>query len=175
VLADIGRPDLVYSLQLRTAFPSWGYMIAKGATSIWERWNGDVGDVSMISFNHYALGAVSGFLFRRIARIDLGAPGFKEVVVRPVLDPRVTRGGGTYQSAMGPISTDWEKGPAKAFRLTVEIPANATRRIHLPAKPHAIVREGRRVLSDRKDAVRRAEGEVVVNVGSGRYQFTVET
>jgi alpha-L-rhamnosidase len=176
VLADIGRPDLVYSLLLRTTFPSWGYMISKGATSIWERWNGDVGDVSMNSFNHYALGAVSGFLFRRIAGIDLGAPGFKEVVVRPVLDPRVTRGGGTYQSAMGPISTDWAQGPDRAFRLSVEIPANATGRIHLPAKPHATIREGRRVLSDRKDpTVRRAEDEVIVNVGSGRYQFTVDT
>lgn len=175
VLADIGRPDLVYSLLLRTSFPSWGYMIAKGATSIWERWNGDVGDVSMNSFNHYALGAVSGFLFRRIAGIDLGAPGFKKVVVRPVLDPRVTRGGGTYHSAMGPISTDWEQEPDKALRLTVEIPANATGRIHLPAKPHATIREGRRVLSDRKDPVRRADGEVIVNVGSGRYQFIVDS
>jgi alpha-L-rhamnosidase len=176
VLADIGRPDLVYNLLLRTAFPSWGYMIAKGATSIWERWNGDVGDVSMNSFNHYALGAVSGFLFRRIAGIDLGAPGFKEVVVRPVLDPRITRGGGTYQSAMGRISTGWEQGPDSAFRLTVEIPANATGRIHLPAKPRATIREGRRVLPDRKDqTVRRAEGEVIVHVGSGRYQFTVDT
>ncbi|MGC2030799.1 MAG: hypothetical protein WA642_12320 [Steroidobacteraceae bacterium] len=53
------RPRHTHSLLLRTSFPSWGYMIAKGATSIWERWNGDVGDVSMNSFNHYALGAVS--------------------------------------------------------------------------------------------------------------------
>src|SRR6185312_15224646 len=41
VLADIGRADLVYDLLLRTEFPSWGYMVAKGATPIWERWNGD--------------------------------------------------------------------------------------------------------------------------------------
>ena len=60
-------PDLVYDLLLRTEFPSWGYMIAKGATTIWERWNGDTGDVAMNSFNHYALGAVAGFLFRRVA------------------------------------------------------------------------------------------------------------
>ena len=57
VLADIGRADLVYDLLLRTEFPSWGYMIAKGATTIWERWNGDTGDVAMNSFNHYAFGA----------------------------------------------------------------------------------------------------------------------
>ncbi|HWD66638.1 MAG TPA: family 78 glycoside hydrolase catalytic domain [Caulobacteraceae bacterium] len=174
VLADNGRPDLVYSLLLRTAYPSWGYMIAKGATTMWERWNGDVGDVAMNSYNHYAFGAVSGFLFRRIAGIDAGAPGFKEVVVRPVLDPRVKRGGGDYQSAMGPISTGWSQGPGGAFDLTVEIPANSAGRIHLPAAPHQQVREGRRALAGRRDlSAERTATEVVVHTGSGRYQFHV--
>ena len=85
VLADVGRADLVYDLLLRTEFPSWGYMIAKGATTIWERWNGDVGDVAMNSFNHYALGAVAGFLFRRVAGIAPAAPGFASVALGPDL------------------------------------------------------------------------------------------
>lgn len=175
VLADLGRADLVYSLLLRTAYPSWGYMIRKGATTMWERWNGDVGDVQMNSYNHYAFGAVSGFLFRRVAGIDAGAPGFREVVVRPVLDPRVQRGGGDYQSAMGMISTDWEQGPGGAFRLAVQIPANATARIHLPAKAHMRVREGGRGLEGRKDlAVQRTSGEVVVRTGSGGWRFEVD-
>ena len=87
VLADIGRADLVYDLLLRTEFPSWGYMIAKGATTIWERWNGDTGDVAMNSFNHYALGAVAGFLFRRVAGIEPAAPGFREITVAPGARP----------------------------------------------------------------------------------------
>jgi alpha-L-rhamnosidase len=175
VLADLGRSDLVYSLLLRTDYPSWGYMIRKGATTMWERWNGDVGDVQMNSYNHYAFGAVSGFLFRRIAGIDAGAPGFKEIVVRPVLDPRVRRGGGDYQSAMGMISTDWEQGPGGALRLAVEIPANATARIHLPAKGRMRVREGGRGLEGRKDlSVQRTADEVVVRTGSGAYRFELD-
>ncbi|MBW8882801.1 MAG: family 78 glycoside hydrolase catalytic domain, partial [Asticcacaulis sp.] len=67
VLADNGYGSSVYDLLLRTAYPSWGYMIVHGATTTWERWNGDAGDVSMNSFNHYALGAVIGFVYRRIA------------------------------------------------------------------------------------------------------------
>ena len=133
VLADAGRTDLVYDLLLRTEFPSWGYMIAKGATTIWERWNGDVGDVSMNSFNHYALGAVAGFLFRRIAGIDAAAPGFTEIDVRPVLDLRLRRAGADYDSVLGRISTDWVWNPGKAFRLSVAVPPNATARVRLPA------------------------------------------
>jgi alpha-L-rhamnosidase len=132
VLADIGRADLVYDLLLRTEFPSWGYMIAKGATTIWERWNGDVGDVAMNSFNHYALGAVAGFLFRRIAGIDAAAPGFTEIDIRPVLDPRLRRAGADYDSVLGRISTDWEWDLGKVFRLAVTIPPNATARVRLP-------------------------------------------
>jgi alpha-L-rhamnosidase len=132
VLADIGRPDLVYDLLLRTEFPSWGYMIAKGATTIWERWNGDTGDVAMNSFNHYALGAVAGFLFRRVAGIEPAAPGFREILVRPVLDPRVRHAGADYDSVLGRISTDWRWTPGERFDLTLTVPPNATARVLLP-------------------------------------------
>ncbi|HLY80210.1 MAG TPA: family 78 glycoside hydrolase catalytic domain, partial [Caulobacteraceae bacterium] len=132
VLADAGRADLVYDLLLRTEFPSWGYMIAKGATTIWERWNGDTGDVAMNSFNHYALGAVAGFLFRRIAGIDAAAPGFTRIDIAPVLDPRLRRAGADYESVLGRIATDWEWAPGERFRLSATIPPNATARVRLP-------------------------------------------
>jgi alpha-L-rhamnosidase len=137
VLADIGRADLVYDLLLRTEFPSWGYMIAKGATTIWERWNGDVGDVAMNSFNHYAFGAVGGFLFRRVAGIDAAAPGFREITVAPILDPgldpRVRRAGADYDSVLGRISTDWTWTPGEVFELKLTVPPNAVAHVDLPA------------------------------------------
>jgi len=133
VLADIGRADLVYDLLLRTEFPSWGYMIKKGATTIWERWNGDTGDIAMNSFNHYAFGAVAGFLFRRVAGIEPGARGFRLFRVRPVLDPRVRRAGADYDSVMGRISTEWEWIPGESFRLSLTVPPGATGIVHLPA------------------------------------------
>ncbi|HXQ09397.1 MAG TPA: family 78 glycoside hydrolase catalytic domain [Caulobacteraceae bacterium] len=170
VLADAGRAALVYDLLLRTEFPSWGYMAAKGATTIWERWNGDVGDVAMNSFNHYALGAVTGFLFRRIAGIAPAAPGFKQVAIRPVLDPRVKRGGGAFRSVLGPISTEWEQGEHGVVRLTALIPPNAQARVHLPARP------GQRVQDDAGEPVAelaRTPDEVIVEIGSGRSGLQV--
>ena len=77
-LADNGREDVAVGLLLQTEFPSWGYMVAKGATSMWERWNGDTGDVAMNSFNHYAYGAVVGFLYRRLAAIAAIEPGLRD-------------------------------------------------------------------------------------------------
>ena len=132
VLADLGRADLVYDLLLRTEFPSWGYMIAKGATTIWERWNGDVGDVAMNSFNHYAFGAVGGFLFRRVAGIAPLEPGFRKFEVAPVVDPRVRKAGADYDSVVGRISTDWRWTPGGKFELELTVPANATARVTLP-------------------------------------------
>jgi alpha-L-rhamnosidase len=169
VLADIGRPDLVYDLLLRTEFPSWGYMIAKGATTIWERWNGDTGDVAMNSFNHYALGAVSGFLFRRIAGIDAAAPGFREIRVAPVLDPRVRTAGADYDSVLGRISTDWTWDPGRSFDLAVTVPPNATARVILPAALGRLARQGG------ADALsHRTTGDTVeFDLGSGRTRLTL--
>ncbi len=170
VLADAGRSDLVYDLLLRTEFPSWGYMVAKGATTIWERWNGDTGDIAMNSFNHYALGGVTGFLFRRIAGIAPEAPGFKEIAIRPVLDPRVRRGGGAFRSVLGTISTDWIQHDDGGVRLAALIPPNARARVHLPARPDQSVRDdGGEPLAE----LARTPEAVIVEVGSGRHAFQV--
>jgi len=168
VLADAGRADLVYDLLLRTEFPSWGYMIAKGATTIWERWNGDVGDVAMNSYNHYALGAVAGFLFRRIAGIDAVAPGFREILVRPVLDPRLRRAGADYDSVLGRISTDWTWTPGEAFTLALTVPPNAAAEVVLPAALGDDVRlDGAWIVPDRRG------GETSIRFGSGRFELAV--
>ncbi len=163
VLADAGRTDLVYDLLLRTEFPSWGYMIAKGATTIWERWNGDVGDVSMNSFNHYAFGAVCGFLFRRIAGIEPTSPGFKTFRVRPELDPRVPSAGADYDSVLGRISTDWTWIPGERFHLDLRVPPTASAVVDLPASLGATLS---------LDGARRAAGELTL--GAGQHRISVE-
>jgi alpha-L-rhamnosidase len=175
VLADAGYGKIVYSLLLRTEYPSWGYMVAKGATTIWERWNGDTGDVSMNSFNHYALGAVSGFLFRRIAGIAPLEPGFRRIEVRPVLDPRVESGGGEYASVLGRICTRWRQRGAGKLDLDLTVPPNATAVIHLPAAGASAVTEGNHPLacSAGVRVLGRDHESVVIEVGSGFYQFCV--
>jgi alpha-L-rhamnosidase len=133
VLADIGEVELAYSLLLRTEFPSWGYMVAKGATTIWERWNGDTGDVAMNSFNHYALGAVCAFLYRRMCGIEPLAPGFGRIRVAPLPDRRIPAARASYASAMGEIISGWawEKG---LLNVSVTIPPNAQAVVVLPGQ-----------------------------------------
>ena len=167
-LADHGREDVAVGLLLQTEFPSWGYMVSRGATSMWERWNGDAGDVSMNSFNHYAYGAVVGFLYRRLAGIAPAAPGFSAVEIRPLDDPRLDRGGGRYDSVMGPIETAWRRGADGRFSLDLTLPPNTTGHIRLPAKP------GQTLLEGGQSVAARGEGcALTADVGSGTYRFEV--
>ena len=173
-LADHGHEDVAVALLKQTAFPSWGYMVTKGATSMWERWNGDTGDVAMNSYNHYAFGAVAGFLYRRLAGIEAAAPGFSRIRIRPLDDQRLPNGGGEYESVMGRISTFWER-TGSSFLLNVTIPPNTEAEIHLP------IREGARLRESGKDVgetgavriLRREARAVVVATGSGVFRFTV--
>jgi alpha-L-rhamnosidase len=185
VLTDAGFPDLAYGLLLRTEFPSWGDEIRNGATTIWESWSGgqewidpDTKEIKRIQLarNHAELATISGWLFRHIPGIDAATPGFETIVIRPVLDPRVKRGGGDFDSVMGRISTDWELRPDGRFSLDVRIPANTAARIHLPAKHGATIKEGRKEFQ-RRDMriVEHHEDEAVIEVGSGTYRFVIES
>lgn len=129
-LAEVGEHRLVWDLLLRTAYPSWGYMVRHGATTIWERWNGDTGDVAMNSFNHYALGAVCGFLHRRVGAIEPTQPGFARFRIAPVLDKRNTSFAATLDAVRGRIQVamNMDRG-SPSLRLVV--PANSVADVHL--------------------------------------------
>jgi alpha-L-rhamnosidase len=175
VLADHGYGELAYSLLLRTDAPSWGHMVTKGATTIWESWHGDTSDLYVGSLNHYALGAVCGFLFRRIAGIAPLAPGFRKIEVRPLLDPRVKYGGGEYESVLGRISTAWEQHDAGEFRLGLTVPPNAMALVYLPATKTMTVTEGQQDIATHRDIkiIQRTSDRAIVEVGSGSYRFAV--
>lgn len=180
VLADHGYADVAYGLLLRTAYPSWGHMVEFGATTVWETWSGSVEfedhTLHAVSQNHYGLGALGGFLYRRVAGIDEASPGFETILIRPVLDLRVKHGGGDYDSVMGRISTDWQWTSDRTFRLDAIIPANARARIHLPASRQSRITEGGRPIARRAQItmLNHRDLETVVEVGSGSYQFVVE-
>ncbi|PHY18454.1 glycoside hydrolase family 78 protein [Caulobacter sp. BP25] len=130
-LVDHGHTSLAFDLLLRTEYPSWGYMVRRGATTTWERWNGDTGDVSMNSFNHYALGAVCGFLYRRVTGIEPITPGFGAFRVAPLIDRRLQSAGATVDSARGRIETNWQVSGDRAV-LKVRVPANSRAEVVLP-------------------------------------------
>lgn len=133
-LTENGRTDVAYTLLLNETYPSWGYTIRKGATTIWERWNGDTGDPAMNSYNHYAFGSVVEWLYRTMAGIDTeaSAPGFQEIVIHPHPDRRVPQARAEYDSIRGKIVSQWTLDTDGRFSLNVTIPANTTAKIMLP-------------------------------------------
>jgi alpha-L-rhamnosidase len=170
-LADHGRSDVAYRLLLNETYPSWGYMLSKGATTWWERWNGDTGDPGMNSYNHYAFGSVVAWVYRYVAGIDTSssAPGFKKIVIHPHLDPRVTSTKGEYDSIYGKISTEWTNPASGPFRLNFKIPANTSADVYLPAVPNAhLFEKGKQLEAEIQD------GLFVIHVGSGEYGFEVK-
>ena len=128
VLAETGHADVAYRVLLNRAYPSWGYLIDHGATTTWERWNGDAmrSDPSMNSYNHYAYGAVAEWLYRYAAGVDTVAedPGFHTVSLHPYFDPRLGKLDFEYASGYGPIRSAWTVGDARQVRWTVTLPPN---------------------------------------------------
>ena len=143
LLEELARADhtkLAYDLLLNTGMPSWGYLIDHGATTTWERWNGDEmrGDPQMNSYNHYAYGAVADWIYRFAAGIDASPldAGFHTVVLHPVFDARLSPLEFDYQSSYGEIRSAWTvKGKTAEWHVT--LPANTTGRLEIKASEAA--------------------------------------
>ncbi|MCL2660256.1 MAG: glycoside hydrolase family 78 protein [Acidobacteriaceae bacterium] len=165
-LSGNGHSDMAYRLLMNETYPSWGYMLSKGATTWWERWNGDSGDPAMNSFNHYAFGSVMAWVYRSVAGIDTDGlhPGFREIVIRPqISNDRITSASGEYDSSYGTIKSEWKSTGKGAYVLTVTIPANTEGKVYLPMEANAkITQDGKPISPDREGLVR---------IGSGTYTF----
>lgn len=138
VLRDTGNLNQAYTLLENTTFPSWGYSVVNGATTIWERWNGwtkehGPGDVNMNSYSHYAYGAVSEWMFDTITGIDHGACGFQEFVLRPQPGGSLQHATATYHSPYGLIRSAWRKN-SRGYCYECSIPANTHATVTLPVK-----------------------------------------
>ena len=172
VLEAQGRTDVAYSLLLTTTYPSWGYMVDKGATTWWERWNGDTGDPAMNSYNHYAFGSVMAWVFRRVSGIDAdpAKPGFQHILISPHVEPGLSHTHTEYDSVYGTIMTDWTKDANGQLQLSVNVPANTTATISLPATSTSVVKQdGAQVTIPYKD------GSMMREIGSGSYKFSIES
>ncbi len=131
VLTNTGHSDVAYTLLLNRQYPSWGYLIDHGATTTWERWNGDAmrSDPSMNSYNHYAYGAVAEWLYRFGAGVDADPAdaGFHHVLLHPSFDGRLGHMDYTYDSHFGPIRSAWAVvGAGTRVTWTITLPPNTT-------------------------------------------------
>ena len=182
-LTEAGYNDVAYQLLLNETFPSWGYSIRHGATTIWERWDGwteekGFQDPGMNSFNHYSLGSVGEWLYRYVAGIDTDPahPGFAHILIHPHPHPGpgLTHARAEYQSIRGRIVSEWKKDSG-VLTLDVSIPANTTATVFLPAGEAATTTEGGHAIADDAGvSFLRREGEAAVyEVPSGTYRFEV--
>jgi alpha-L-rhamnosidase len=180
VLSAAGHTEVAYRLLGQRTFPSWRYMIDRGATTIWERWDGwsaERGFQSawMNSFNHYALGSVGEWLYRFALGIDQepGTAGFARLVLRPHPGGPLARARGSYASARGLIEAGWERADGQ-LSYRVRVPANAVAQVHVPSGDPAGVRDGDGALPASVAVFPGlpAAAEAVFQVGPGRHVFT---
>ena len=157
VLSENGRIEEAYSLLLKDDYPSWLYPITKGATTIWEHWDGIKPDGSMWSadmnsFNHYAYGAIGEWLYKVVGGIDTSevSPGFKHIVFKPQPEERMTYAQTELECPYGKVILCWSVLEGKMF-IHAEVPHNTTAEIHLPQTTK--------------------EMKKVHHVGSGKYDF----
>ena len=175
-LSDYGYFDEAYMLLNRTEYPSWLYPITKGATTIWERWDGEkpdgsFQDVGMNSFNHYAYGAIGEWMYRVIAgiEIDPSQPGYKHVLIQPHPGGGLTSTKASVHSMYGKVASSWEVKDGM-MTMEVEVPANTTATVRLPGARLEDLREGGKAVAGAFGA-KQAEDAVVLDAGSGTYEF----
>lgn len=180
VLTQSGKADTACQLLLQDTFPSWLFSVKHGATTIWERWDGwtpekGFQDPGMNSFNHYSLGSCGEYLFGYVGGIRPASPGFKTILIEPVIRNGLTWAKTHYDSIQGRIATSW-KLEGQQLALEVVVPANTTATVCVPARDIASITEGGKPVEQAEGVkfLRQENDKVVFEVGSGTYEFASE-
>ncbi|HEX3006879.1 MAG TPA: family 78 glycoside hydrolase catalytic domain [Bacteroidales bacterium] len=180
VLTRFGYTDVAYKLLLQENYPSWLYPVKVGATTIWERWDGIKPDGTfqtpgMNSYNHYAYGAIGDWMYRVMVGLDTyeDGVGYKHIRIKPYIGGGFANASASLETYYGKLSNSW-KANGKNITMNVEIPANTSATIYIPAKAADQITESGKAISSNKDIkVEGTEnGYVIVKTGSGKYQFS---
>lgn len=166
VLEEEGRSDVIYDMNSRDDVPGYGYQLAHGATALTESWQA----LPSVSNNHFMLGHLLEWFYSGIGGIrqQLNSVAFKAIKIHPDLVDGLTHAETSYNSSYGKIVTAWKK-EKNTVSLTVEIPANTTAVIYLPADKGSPVYEAGKLISG--NALSYSDGCALIRVGSGKYQF----
>ncbi|MDX3660713.1 family 78 glycoside hydrolase catalytic domain [Streptomyces sp. ID05-26A] len=163
VLADHGRADVAYQVLTQPDYPGWGYMVGRGATTVWERWDGirpdgSFQDPAMNSFNHYAMGSVGDFLYRTVGGLSSASPGFRSLLVAPKPGGGLTSAKSSHRTPYGPALSEWNTSGGR-FSLHLVVPTGTSAVVRVPAASAA--------------AVTAPPGAVPLGYGSGVASFHV--
>ncbi len=179
VLTRYGHNDVAYALLFQKSYPSWLYPVTQGATTIWERWDGQKPDstfqtVGMNSFNHYAYGAIGDWMYRIIGGIELGAPGYKKVIIQPQPHEDLSFARASFESVYGAIKSSWAR-QGKVMTIRFEVPPNTTAEVWLPDTDLQTITANRpeKGAADLKD-IRQYGNRVYFEIGSGAHEFQYE-
>ena len=168
VLTTMDRADLAYTLMNQRDFPGFGFMIGKGATTIWETFQGDV------SHSHPMFGSVCAWFYQNLGGIspDPDHPGFKHTIIKPSPVTSLTYANASFQSPYGGIKTAW-RFIGDDYRLNVSIPANTSATVYVLALKKGKVTEGdKSVVTNPNVIYLRNEGKYAVyEIKSGDYRF----
>ena len=179
VLSRFGYTDVAYRLLLQDTYPSWLYPVKMGATTIWERWDGQKPDgslqnTSMNSFNHYAYGAIGDWMYRVMAGLDTddSGPGYKKIIIAPKPGGNFTSASAMLETLYGEASVKWSD-LNKTFTLDIVIPANTSGRIILPSASGTVVKDSGIAIEGIKSIshITSVGKDLAMEAGSGSYHF----
>ena len=179
VLSRYGYVDVAYKLLLQQDYPSWLYPVKMGATTIWERWDGQKPDSSfqtpgMNSFNHYAYGAIGDWMYRVMAGLDTyeDGPGYKHIKIQPHIGGGFTNAAATLQTYYGKLSSAWKIDNGKIL-MDIDIPANAIATVYLPSADATAIKENGAALAavNGLKVVGSDSAYTQLQLGSGSYHF----
>jgi alpha-L-rhamnosidase len=179
VLTSNGYTDVAYDLLLQETYPSWLYPVKMGATTIWERWDGQKTDSTfqdpgMNSFNHYAYGAIGDWMYRVSAGIETMEPGYRNLLIQPHPTDKINFSKASFESPYGQVASGWERKNGKVL-VTVKIPANTKATICLPAHSAEKITVGGIALAANMNLsnIRTRDDNVLIDSGSGEYTFEI--
>ena len=182
-LSKYGYNDLAFKLYQQKEYPSWGYSVENGSTSIWERWNSYTKDdaensdlnANMNSFSHYAFGSVAEWMFLHAAGIDTEDSGYRNIIIKPAISQEMNFIKGSYKSINGTISTAWNWKGNKLI-MNIEIPANTSAKVYIPTTNVSGIKENNKSLSKLSEikVLESTDTETILEIGSGQYSFSTK-
>lgn len=171
-LTNFGRGDLAFKLASNKTYPSWGFMVENGATTIWELWNGNTADPSMNSQNHVMLlGDLLIWYYENMAGIKSNSetPGFKQIIMKPDFNAGLTFVNASYESIYGLIKSDWKKNK-NTLEWKITIPANSSALVYLPTTNASDVKVNKQKVDENSKI---EKNKMVLELPSGIYQINV--
>jgi alpha-L-rhamnosidase len=185
-LPEYNQTNILYTITNQTTYPGWGYMISKGATTLWERWGAyRYFNAEMNSLNHIMYGSIDEFFYKDLAGIKVKESGFKQILINPHIVGNLTFAKASVKTVRGLVASSWNK-KGDQITLNVTIPPNSQAEVDIPkANLHNpfIVKESGRTIWEKGtfkkgvpgiNSAKEDRNYIIVNIGSGDYKFELK-